>query len=333
MDYADLTGVEKAAVLALALPEGDARALLGRLSEEEIECILSAASRLEEVPGAISERVVAEFRNAASRRRRSVVGGRARARGLARGSLEGAAGEALAHRLGRDETRIDRRLARFAPGFIARTLAGEHPQTIALVVSQLPAERAAFVVGALPETLGADVVLRVATLEDVSHEVLAELEESVAELFDAGGGPPTRVGGVESAARLMAHVPRSSANAILESVDGCNPLLAEEIRRRMLRFDDLQRLDRRGFQLLLQEIPIEDLVLALKAASETMREKVFENVSLRAAEQIRDETELLGPVRTSEVERVQVRIVDIARRLEEEGRIDLDAETEDDVPV
>jgi flagellar motor switch protein FliG len=186
------------------------------------------------------------------------------------------------------------------------------------------------VVAALPEDLAADVVLRVASLEEVPADVLAELEEGVAARFDTWSGPAAAVGGVEVAARVLARIPRSAGAPILEGVDGRNPLLGEALRRRMFRFDELCRLDRKSFQLLLREVSIEDLVMALSGAGDGIREKVFENVSHRAAEQIREDLDLLGPVRRSECEAVQERIVDVARRLEEEGRIDLDAEVPGD---
>jgi flagellar motor switch protein FliG len=324
VEFERMTGVEKAAVLALALPDEAAQALLSRLGEDELERVLAAVASFDEVPGIVRERVLAEFRAALDRRKLVLVGGRARAVALARGALDGERADRVTKGIGRDEARIDRILARFEPGFIARTLAGEHPQTIALVLSQLSPEPAAAVVAALPGALGADVVIRLASLELVPAAVIAELEAGIAELFDADVGPAAAVGGKELAARILNRVPRTAGHALLEAVDARDPGVAAEIRRRMLRFDELRRIDRRGFQMLLREVPIEDLVLALKATTEEMREKVFENVSSRAAEQIREEAELLGAVRRSDVERVQERIVEIARRLEEEGRLELE---------
>ncbi|CAG0990930.1 Flagellar motor switch protein FliG [Myxococcaceae bacterium] len=323
MEIQDLTGVEKAAVLALSLPEDAAKALLERLGDDEVARILDAVARLREVPGELRDQVLIEFRKALLAHRDSIVGGRSRAAILAARALGDARSAPLARRIGSDESRIDRRLSRFSAGFVARTLAGEHPQTLALIVAELPPERAAFVLGSLPESLAADVVLRIATLEDVPAEVLAELEDDVSSLFETGSGPPAAIGGVENAARALARVPRSAGNPILAEVDGRNPLLGEALRRRMFRFEELRRLDRRSFQLLLREISIEDLVMALSITGDAMREKVFENVSQRAAEQIRDELDLLGPASRSEAEAVQDRIVDVARRLDEEGRIDL----------
>lgn len=333
MEFERLSGLEKAAVLTLALPEEAARALLGRLGDDEVARLLGAVARLDEVPGSVQERVLAEFREAVGQRRRVLVGGRRRAALLAREALEPSRAERVSGHLGADESRVDRRLARFSPGFVARSLAGEHPQTVALVLAQLPPERAAFVLAALPEALAADVVLRMATLEDVPADVLAELEEGVAALFDTRSGPSTPVGGVEVTARVLARIPRSAGLPLLAGVDERNPLVGEEIRRRMFRFDELRRLDRKSFQALLREVSIEDLVMALAAAGEEMREKVFENVSQRAGEQIQEDLELLGAVRRSDSEAVQQRIVDVARRLEEEGRLDLEAEAGPHVPA
>ena len=319
-----MTGVEKAAVLALALPPEASRELLSSLADDELERVLAAVARMGEVTGNVRERVLAEFQDSLGRHREALVGGRARAIALARGALDAERADRVSRCIGRDEDRIDRSLARLEPGFVARTLAHEHPQTIALVLAQLPEERAAAVMAALPESLSSDVVMRLASLDMVPADVVAELEEGVAELFDAGRGPASAVGGVDVAARILNRVPRSTGNAILNGVEGCDSDVASEIRQRMLRFDDLHRIDRRGFQTLLREIAIEDLVLALRATSDEMREKVFDNVSTRAAERIREDAELLGPVRRSEVEKVQGRIVEIARRLEEEGRIELD---------
>ncbi len=319
-----MTGVEKAAVLTLALPPEASRDLLSRLGDAEVERLMAVIARFDEVPGSVREQVLSEFHEALGRHRESLIGGRARAVDLARSALGDVRAQRVSRCIGTDETRLDLVLARLDPGFVARTLAGEHPQTLALVLAQLSEERAAAVVAALPADLGGDVMIRLATLGTLPADVLAEIEQDVAELFDAGRGPASPVGGANAAARILNRVPRSAGAAILDGVDACDPCIAQEIRRRMLRFDDLHRLDRRDFQILLREVSIEDLVLALKTAGDAIRAKVFDNVSNRAAEQIREDAELLGAVRRSEVERVQERIVEIARRLDDEGRIALD---------
>jgi flagellar motor switch protein FliG len=330
VDFNRMTGVDKAAVLALSLPSEQARALLSRLGDDELERVLEAVARLDEVPEGVQEKVLAEFHASLEQRGEVRVGGRARAAALAHGVLDPERADRLSQHLGRDETRIDRVLARFEPGFVARVLAVEHPQTIALVLSQVSTARGAQLIGKLPEALGADVVLRLANLDAVPAEVIAELEQGVGELFARWTGPAARVGGMKAAAELLNRVPRLASSAILAGVDARNPVMATEIRRRMFNFEDLRFLDAKGFQALLREIAIEEIVVALRGASDELREKVFENVSARAAEQIREDLELLGPVRRSEVERVQTSILDLARGLEDVGRIQLGIGEDDD---
>ena len=138
-------------------------------------------------------------------------------------------------------------------------------------------------------------------------------------------GAPTPLGGTEVAAKLLNGVPKAGGQVILDKMDTRDPEIAADIRKQMLTFNDLESIDKRGFQGLLREIPTEDLVIALKTASDEMKEKVFSNVSSRAADQIKEESELLPPMRLSEIEQVQRQIVDVARRLEEEGIVTIDS--------
>jgi flagellar motor switch protein FliG len=324
MDLDQLTGTEKVAVLVLSLPEEQTREFLSHLSDTEVERILTAVARFDEIPPRIQDRVLAEFRDAVSRQGQTLSGGRARALELARSALDDARSGPLVERLGREERRIDWTLRAYEPVFVADTLADEHPQVIALVLSQLPAERGAAVIAHLPEAIRPEVVTRVADLETVTVETVSVLEEGVAELFGRRPGAPTRVGGTEAAAKLLNRAPRTDAQAILERVDSSHPDLAGEIRKRMLQFNDLANLDKRAMQTLLREVPVEDLVVALKLASDEMKEKVFGNISTRAADQIREETELLGPMKVVDVEKVQQQIVAVARKLEQDGKLLLD---------
>ncbi len=333
IEFEQLTGVEKAGVLVLSLPPDMVRAFLSRLENGEVERVLAAVSRLDEIPPRVQEKVLMEFQELLGQRDYAIRGGRERALDLIERTLDDVrAGEILA-KLGRDEKRIDWTIRSYEPAFVAQTIGSEHPQTIALILSQVPSDRGAAVIAALPDDVSAEVVLRLANLSAVSNEVMTDLEEDVAALFGRRVGPSTRVGGTDSAAKMLNRVPKSEGNEILDGVSERNADVANEIRRRMLTFNDLTSIDRRGFQALLREVPTEDLVVALKTASDDMREKVFQNISSRAADQIREESELLGPMRLSEVERVQEMIVDVARRLEEEGRLEIDAGAAGDVLV
>jgi flagellar motor switch protein FliG len=324
LQYELLSGVEKAAILMMALSPGRVRDLMTRLEDDEVERILASVARFDTVPSSTLEKVLAEFQEAIGKHEISIQGGREQALALISGAIDQDRATRLVEKLGRDEKRIDWTLRDYAPDFIADQLASEHPQTIALILAQLPAERGASVVARLNDEVRPEVMLRVANLETVSSNVIHELEDEIALMFRRSAGAPTPLGGTQVAAKLLNGVPKADGQLILDKMDTRDPDIAADIRKQMLTFNDLESIDKRGFQALLREVPTEDLVIALKTASDDMKEKVFANVSSRAADQIREESELLPPMRLSEIEQVQRTIVDVARRLEEEGVLSID---------
>jgi flagellar motor switch protein FliG len=324
LQYELLSGVEKAAILMMALSPGRVRELMTRLEDDEVERILASVARFETVPSSTLEKVLVEFQEAIGKHEISIQGGREQALALISGAIDHDRANRLVEKLGRDEKRIDWTLRDYAPDFIAEQLANEHPQTIALILAQLPAERGASVVARLNDEVRPEVMLRVANLEAVSSNVIHELEDEIAVMFRRSAGAPTPLGGTQVAAKLLNGVPKADGQLILDKMDTRDPDIAADIRKQMLTFNDLESIDKRGFQALLREIPTEDLVIALKTASDDMKEKVFANVSSRAADQIKEESELLPPMRLSEIEQVQRTIVDTARRLEEEGVLSID---------
>lgn len=333
MEFENLTGPEKAAVVILSLPQDSVNLFLAQLGDDEVRKALAAVSRMDEIPPRVQERVLAEFHDAAEKGDHTISGGRRRALEIIDNALDPDRARTILEDLGREEKRIDWTLRAYQPAFIADRIAGEHPQTIALVLSQLPADRGGSILRELPEALRAEVVVRLAHLETVTTDVIADLEEGVAELFDRRPVPSTRVGGTAAAASALNRVPKEDGAAILEGVDTRDPEVAGAIRKRMLTFNDLETIDRRGFQSLLREVSTEDLAVALKACSDEIKDKVFSNLSSRAADQIREEIDLLGPMKLSDVETVQEQIVEVARRLEEEGRLSIEVGGSDEVLV
>ena len=325
LQYELLSGVEKAAILMMALTAGRVRDLMQRLEDQEVERILASVARFDTVPASTLEKVLLEFQEAIGKHEISIQGGREQAMALIAGSIDDDRASRLMEKLGRDEKRIDWTLRDYTPEFIAEQLASEHPQTIALILAQLPAERGATIVAFIPDDVRPEVMLRVANLETVSSNVIHELEDEIATMFSRSVGAPTPLGGTEVAAKLLNGVPKADGQLILDKMDTRDPEIAADIRKQMLTFNDLESIDKRGFQALLREIPTEDLVIALKTASDEMKEKVFSNVSSRAADQIKEESDLLPPMRLSEIEQVQRQVVDVARRLEEEGVVSIDA--------
>jgi flagellar motor switch protein FliG len=324
LQYELLTGVEKAAILMMALTAGRVQDLMQRLEDDEVERILASVARFDTVPSSTLEKVLLEFQEAIGKHEISIQGGREQAMALISGSIDDNRASRLMEKLGRDEKRIDWTLRDYTPEFIADQLSSEHPQTIALILAQLPAERGATIVAHLTDDVRPEVMLRVANLETVSSKVIHELEDELATMFSRSVGAPTPLGGTEVAAKLLNGVPKADGQLILDKMDTRDPEIAADIRKQMLTFNDLESIDKRGFQALLREIPTEDLVIALKTASDEMKEKVFSNVSSRAADQIKEESDLLPPMRLSEIEQVQRQVVDVARRLEEEGVLSID---------
>ncbi|MCP4039201.1 MAG: flagellar motor switch protein FliG [bacterium] len=325
LQFEMLTGAEKAAILMLAMGPERVRELLSKMEDHEVERILASVSRFDEIAASILDRVLQEFVEAIGHHELNIHGGRERALALISQTLDGERAKHLKEKLGRDEKRIDWTLRGYSAEFIAEALKDEHPQTISVVLAQLPSDRGGQIIQELPDNVQSDVLLRIAGLDSVTSDIVYELEEELAMMFHRQLGAPRPLGGTDSAAKILNGVPKSDGQTILEGVDTKDPDTAGEIRKRMLTFNDLSSIDKRGFQSLLREIPTEDLVVALKTASDEMKEQVFSNVSSRAADQIREESELLPPMKLSEIEKIQQGVVDIARRLEEEGVLTIDA--------
>lgn len=203
---------------------------------------------------------------------------------------------------------------------VANMLTREHPQTIAIVLAHLEPTQAAEVLAKLPEHIKIDVSLRIASLDQISPTILGELEDvlqSQLQSYTRG----RKIGGIRTVAEIMNQMDRASEDLILKNIEEKDQILADEIRKLMFTFDDLIHIDDRGIQMVLKEITTDDLALALKMASDELKTKIFKNMSQRAVQILKEEMEAKGAVRVSDVEKAQMNIVRVARRLEEEGKI------------
>jgi len=333
-----LSGAEKSAILLLTLGEDAASAVFRHLSETEVREVSAAIARLRSIPSEQAVSVHEEARRRLSGREGLLVDGEEFARQVIRGSL---AAE-RARDASRDLERMTRAGGDFlasslepvAPAVLAEVLANEHPQAIAVVLANLSARKAANVLAGLPHGRQADVVERVARLQTVPEDVLVELGDVLHEVVGGVGGglPDAGTAGARVAAEIMNVADAGVGERVFTHLDAHAPELGERIRRLMLTFEDLVRLDSRGMQLVLKEVQREDLMLALRTASPAMREKVFANLSQRAAEILNDDIASMGPVPLKEVENAQLVIVATVRRLESEQRLTL-AGSGDDVVV
>jgi flagellar motor switch protein FliG len=205
-------------------------------------------------------------------------------------------------------------------GAIANMLSREHPQTIAIILAHLEPTQAAEVLGKLPENLKIDVSLRIASLDQISPAILVDLEDvlqSQLQSYTRG----KKIGGIRTVSEILNQMDRASEDLILKNIEEKDQILADEIRKLMFTFDDLISIDDKGIQMVLKEITTDDLSLALKMAVDELKAKIFKNMSQRAVQILKEEIEAKGAVKDSDVEKAQMNIVRVARRLEEEGKI------------
>ena len=208
------------------------------------------------------------------------------------------------------------------PNQIIPFISEEHPQIISLILSQLDSTQAAGVLNGLPEELQSDVAFRIAQMDNISPQTLRELEDSLAhELQAILSGQITEIGDPKAVAEILNSTGRSTEKAVLERLDAQDPELAEEVRNQMFVFDDISNLTDREIQMILREVDSKDLAVALKGASEEMQDRVLSNMSERVGTMLREEMQFSGPTRMSDVEEVQLRIVQTVRQLEEAGQV------------
>jgi flagellar motor switch protein FliG len=205
---------------------------------------------------------------------------------------------------------------------LANFLINEHPQTVSVILAHLEPEKKGEVLKRLPETLQAEVVLRMANLDHVAPELISEVDKVLKdELANIGTVEQSQLGGVQTVAEMLNVMDKGAEKAIMSRVEEKDPLLAEEIRKLMFIFDDIVKIDDRGIQALLKEVTNDKLLLAMKTANQEIKDKIFKNISKRAADLLADDLATMGPARVSDVEAAQMEIVNTARRLENEGKI------------
>jgi len=318
----DLIGRQKAAILLLGLGEEIAPKVLKTFTEFELQQISREISLLGNVPGEITEKIAHEFVDAAGSKS-MFYGGQDYLKNILQKTM---GEEKTKNFLDKVSDSLQQKpfgsLAHVDPRVIASFIKAEHPQTVALILAHLEPEKSAQILSLLPEGIQADVVLRIANLDRVPREMINEIESVLeSELKTTGGMESQRLGGLDVVSELINNLDKNTETSIMEVIEENDPDLAENIKKLMFTFDDLIQVDDRGIQSILKEINNEDLLLALKTAAEEVKEKIFANMSQRAASMVKDDLESLGPVRLTDVEKAQQGIVKVVRKLEEEGKI------------
>lgn len=316
-----MRGAQKALLFLVSVDETVATRILAHLGEDEVRQLRDSSTRMEEAHPHAIKAVHHEF---LSRLRggmpASLKGSHAYLRRLAGNAL----GEGRAAELFSDGPKSEgwSAVAGLDTGVLHALLEAEQTQTVAVVLSQLPAAKASELVRRMPPDRRQDVLLRLAVLESVPQAVLQDIEQVFqAHLSTVGSVQRQEIAGRKRTADIVKRLPDELGQEVLEALRGADPEAAETVEKALFTFEDLTRIDSRGMQQLLKEIPTDQLVVALKTASDELKEKVFGNVSSRAADILHEELELMGPVRLSDVEEAQQAIIQIGLDLERDGRI------------
>ncbi|MEO1128906.1 MAG: flagellar motor switch protein FliG [Planctomycetota bacterium] len=319
----ELDGITKAAILFVAMEQPVAARMLSHMNQELVEDLTREIAQLGLVTEELRMQVVEEFYGL------SLVHG-AESEGnldFARVLLKEALDPQMADRiLGQIQTQVTRAPFAFLQKAEAENvltfIQDEHPQTIALIVCHLPHHKAAEIMAGLPMQKQIEVIKRIANMEQTNPEVIREVEKGLeSRLSSMLTQSMEKAGGVNTVAEILNLADRATEKSILEGLEADDPDLVEEIRRLMFVFEDIKLVDDKGIQAVLREVDNDELALALKTASPELQEQIFSNMSERAAQLIKEDMEYMGPVRVSDVESAQQRIVDIVRRLEEAGEI------------
>ncbi|MGD9947958.1 MAG: flagellar motor switch protein FliG [Desulfobulbus sp.] len=319
-----LTGLKKAAILLICLGEDLATKLTRELDDEEIFMITRCMAEIDHIPDEIKRRVVEDFELAAESQAGLVVKGQEFAKKLISGTGSKERETSLMNQfVTGTAARPLETIAKMPPSMVAGLLEKEHPQTLALVLSTQITEHAGAIIAKLPEEKRADVIHRIATLDSVSPSVIDRIEEALSKEIGivVGAHEQRDVGGLKKVVEILDSMTDNLDSEILENLEEVDPEMVENIRKMMFTFEDLCAQDGRSIQMILREVNNDSLTLALKTASDEIKEKIFANMSSRAADMIRDDLSAMGPVRLSEVEAMQQTIVKIAMKLEEEGKL------------
>lgn len=324
ISYESLRGFEKAAILVNYLGKDALRVLLKGLEDGDVRKLLNVMQKYRVVPVHVTKKVLEEFYELVSETEDYIFSespsskdaivnalGEERARGI----LGGVNLNSISSRQLESLEMVDAKS-------LSTFLVNEHPQTVAVILAHLEPEKKGEVLKRLPDALQAEVVLRMANLDHVAPELIAEIDAVLKrELSSMSTVEQAALGGVQPVAEMLNVMDKNTETSIMSRLEEKDPLLAEEIRKLMFVFDDIVKIDDRGIQALLKETSNDKLLLALKTANEEIKNKFFKNISQRAAEMLREDLSNMGPSRLSDVEQAQQEIVNIARRLEAEGKI------------
>jgi flagellar motor switch protein FliG len=316
------SGAQKAAILLLSFGEEIAAEIFKNMTEFEIKRIGTAMSRLGRLDQDIVDEVMLEFYEILQQNKKFFYGGSEYTMKVIGNAFKGGDADEIIDQLQLGSTANLDSLELIDPRTLATFIRNEHPQTIALILAHLEAKKCGEALKLLPENLHTEILLRIANLDSVAPEIIEEIDEVLRNEIQAMGSIHTqKIGGVEPLAEMLNSLDKATEEQILDSLEERDPELAEQIRQLMFTFDDLVKIDDRGIQELIKNVNNDKWKIALKTASEAVRELVFKNMSERAAKMLREDMEAMSAVKLSDVEKIQFEVVQMARKLEGEGKI------------
>ena len=322
-DFKNLSGKQKAAIFLVSLGSDMASSIFKFLREDEVEALTFEVARLDAVEPEFKDAIFDEFRELMAAQNFITTAGIDYAREVLEKSFGNQKSIDIINRLTSSlQVRPFDAIRRTDPVHLINFIQQEHPQTIALILAYLDPAKAAVVLNSLPPEIQSEVAKRLATMETTAPDVLREIERVLEKkLSSLSSEDYTTAGGVSSIVEILNMIDRSSEKTIMEVLEEDDPDLAEEIKKRMFVFEDIVMLDDRSIQRVMREVDTAELSKALKSVDTEVQDKVFRNMSKRAAAMLKDDMEFMGPVRVKDVEEAQQKIVAIIRRLEEAGEI------------
>jgi flagellar motor switch protein FliG len=327
------TPMEKVAILLQLMGEETAARIIQSLPMSEVHRMTQTLMRMRPPDPEEAKAIAEEFTQLLLQRGGLMISGEDFAKAVISKAFDRAAAARLLETVTISDHETFSALNRVDPRVIAEFTKAEHPQTTALILAHMDPSAAGKVLSFLPEVVRTEVVLRLAKLKEVSPTVMEEIIEALQNdlLNMASGGE--EVGGLKRVAEILNHTEKSVEADILKRLQEEDPALAEGIQQLMFTFEDLVKLDNRAIQEILREVDIKVLAKALRGANEEVQQKIFSNMSQRAAEVLKEDMEALGPTRLSEVEEAQMEVIRVVLRLRDEGRIVVSASGEEDVFV
>ena len=319
----EMTGPEKAAILMITLGLEISSTIFKFLRQDEVETIVLEIAKISTVPIDKRDAVITEAYQRAIALKYINEGGIEYAKEILERSFGAGHADDMTNRLfaALKHGNPLELVKKTEPGQLLEFIREEHPQTIALILVYMAPEQAGIVLSQLEPELQADVAMRIAILQKTAPEVLEQLDELLGRRLLVTGADFTKAGGVQSLASLMGFVDRETEKNILDGLTKRDPEIAEEVKNLLFVFEDIINLDDRAIQRILKEVEGKDLALALKTANDELLQRMYKNMSTRAASTLREDIEVLGPVRMREVGKAQQNIVDVIRTLEENGQI------------